>query len=139
MTGTAFIDDPYLVIVDYGSLFYSAQFQAVLRGRNNPDLEQLRRNARDEIERKREEQAALIRGILGPATRILEIHDGARRPEAKRAICFKRWKRRKVERGKYGRLRCGRFADETMTGLGKRAADKVSASKLTSKLEHRPH
>lgn len=90
------------------------------------DAATARTEARAAVEKKRREDANSIRNTLGADTCILEIHDGPLRPEAKRATIGKRWKRRNKEREKYGRMKCGRFADEMMSGLGVRSEADVS-------------
>lgn len=115
---------PALVIFDYGSCYYSTTKSSVIRARNLPDVESLRDKARLEIEEKRQSQTQLVRSILGSSTRILEVLDGPLRPAAKRTTASKRWRRRDKERIKFGRFKCGDFADELVSALGR--PDKVS-------------
>lgn len=107
-------------------MYYTTQFTALIGARNESSPEGVEARARAQVEEQRQADVKLIREILGQSTRILEIHDGSLRPEAKRATAEKRWRRRCKEREKYGTFRCGRFADTFISGLGQRDGDSVS-------------
>lgn len=116
----------FVVIIDYGSTYHSTEYGAVKGAAGNANEAEVVNSIEQRVAEERRRDGEVIRTVLGRTTAIIEVRDGASRPEAKRAEEFTRWKRLQAVREKAGKLACGRWADEVSSLLKVPEDDEVS-------------